>query len=247
MAVLRRVSDDTPRPIRELNPDVLDWLEAIIARLHAKDPAARFQTSAEVAHLLGRCLAYLREPKRGEPPYPVDRPKRPRKRRLAIAAVGLLALIALGAAGSDFVATVLRIRTPDGTMVIKVSDPDVKVKVDGADVVITGAGPQELRVKPGMHTVEAAKGRKIKTEIVTVERGGSRSSRSGSSRTRPLPCRVEVEILGSTRRHRPRSPRWPRLTTSSSDSVAQARPSPVPPGGSRSRRSPSPLAAIAWP
>ncbi len=174
MAVLRRVSDDTPRPIRGLNPEIPDWLEAIIARLHAKDPAGRFQTAAEVAHLLGRCLAYLREPKRGEPPYPVDRPKRPRKHRLAFAAVGLLALVALGAAGSDFVATVLRIRTPDGTMVIKVSDPDVKVKVDGEDVVITGAGPQELRVKPGMHTVESAKAGKVRTEVVTVERGGKR-------------------------------------------------------------------------
>ena len=36
VAVLRRVSDDQPRPVREINPDVPDWLEAIIARLHAK-------------------------------------------------------------------------------------------------------------------------------------------------------------------------------------------------------------------
>ncbi len=173
MAVLRRVSDDTPRPIRELNPEVPDWLEAIVMKLHAKDPSERFQTSSEVALLLGRCLAYLREPRRGTPPpYPVERPKKPGRRRLAIAAVGLLALVALGAAGSDFVATILRIRTADGTMVIKVSDPDVKVKVDGEDVVITGAGPQELRVKPGMHTVEAAKRGTVRTQVVTVERGG---------------------------------------------------------------------------
>src|SRR5205823_5315795 len=110
MAVLRRVSDDTPRPIRALNPEVPDWLEAIVMRLHAKDPAERFQTSSEVALLLGRCLAYLREPKRGTPPpYAVARPKRKSRRRMAYAAVGLLALIGLGAAGSDFVATVLRI------------------------------------------------------------------------------------------------------------------------------------------
>ncbi len=64
-------------------------------------------------------------------------------------------------------------------MVIKVSDPDVKVKVDGEDVVITGAGPQELRVKPGMHTVETAKGGKIKTEVVTVERGGKKTVEVG--------------------------------------------------------------------
>jgi serine/threonine-protein kinase len=62
VAVLRRVSDDTPRPIRELNPDMPDWLVSIIARLHAKDPAQRYQSAAEVADLLGRCLAHVQQP-----------------------------------------------------------------------------------------------------------------------------------------------------------------------------------------
>src|SRR5436190_8743580 len=29
--ILRRITDDTPRPLREINPDIPDWLEAIIA------------------------------------------------------------------------------------------------------------------------------------------------------------------------------------------------------------------------
>jgi serine/threonine-protein kinase len=62
VAVLRRVSDDEPRPVRELNAEVPAWLAAIIARLHAKDPAQRFQTAADVAHLLERCLAHLQQP-----------------------------------------------------------------------------------------------------------------------------------------------------------------------------------------
>jgi serine/threonine-protein kinase len=62
VAVLRRVSDDTPRPVRELNPDVPAWLAAIIARLHAKDPAQRYQSATEVADLLGRCLAHVQQP-----------------------------------------------------------------------------------------------------------------------------------------------------------------------------------------
>src|SRR5262249_40967530 len=53
MAVLRRVCEDTPRPLREVNPDIPDWLAALITRLHAKDPAGRFQSAAEVADLLG--------------------------------------------------------------------------------------------------------------------------------------------------------------------------------------------------
>jgi serine/threonine protein kinase len=61
MAVLTRVREDTPRPPRELNADVPAWLEALIARLHAKDPADRFQTAAEVAELLSRHLTELQQ------------------------------------------------------------------------------------------------------------------------------------------------------------------------------------------
>jgi hypothetical protein len=38
MGILKRVCDDTPRPIREINPDIPDWLAAIIEKLHAKEP-----------------------------------------------------------------------------------------------------------------------------------------------------------------------------------------------------------------
>jgi serine/threonine protein kinase len=62
LAVLRRVSDETPAPIRSLNPDVPAWLEALVARLLAKDPADRLQSAAEVASLLERYLAHLRQP-----------------------------------------------------------------------------------------------------------------------------------------------------------------------------------------
>jgi WD40 repeat protein len=62
MAVLKRICDDVPRPVREVNPEIPEWLEAVIARLHAKDPADRFQTAAEVADLLGRHLAQLQRP-----------------------------------------------------------------------------------------------------------------------------------------------------------------------------------------
>jgi serine/threonine protein kinase len=62
MAVLRRVCDEQPRPIREINSDIPEWLVAVIATLHAKEPCDRFQTAAEVAELLGGCLAHLQQP-----------------------------------------------------------------------------------------------------------------------------------------------------------------------------------------
>src|SRR5262249_61820542 len=60
LAVLKRVCEDTPRPIRELNPDIPEALVAIVNRLLAKNPEARFQTAGEVAELLSRYLAHVR-------------------------------------------------------------------------------------------------------------------------------------------------------------------------------------------
>jgi hypothetical protein len=59
LAVLRRVAEDTPRPIRETNPEVPDWLAALVEKLMAKDPADRYQSADEVAEVLGRHLAEL--------------------------------------------------------------------------------------------------------------------------------------------------------------------------------------------
>ena len=61
-AVLKRVIDASPRPIREVNNEIPDWLADIIAKLHAKKPADRFQTAKEVAELLERHLAHLQQP-----------------------------------------------------------------------------------------------------------------------------------------------------------------------------------------
>src|SRR6185503_10934622 len=36
--VLRQVTDEPPPPIRDINPDIPEWLVAVIERLHAKKP-----------------------------------------------------------------------------------------------------------------------------------------------------------------------------------------------------------------
>jgi hypothetical protein len=68
LAVLRRVSEDTPRPIREINPEIPDWLADIVARLMAKEPAERYQSAAEVEEVLGRHLAQLQHASWTAPP-----------------------------------------------------------------------------------------------------------------------------------------------------------------------------------
>ena len=59
LAVLKRVVEDTPRPIREIVPDLPDWLCSIVTCLHAKKPEDRFGSAQEVADLLARCHAEL--------------------------------------------------------------------------------------------------------------------------------------------------------------------------------------------
>lgn len=60
--VIKRVCESTPRPIRETNPTIKGWLCRFIEKLHAKDPADRFQSAAEVSDLLAEELAYLQSP-----------------------------------------------------------------------------------------------------------------------------------------------------------------------------------------
>jgi serine/threonine-protein kinase len=90
MAVWRRLCIDTPRPIRQTNAEIPDWLAEIIERLHAKEPADRFQSAEEVAELLGRHLAHLQRPT--VVPRPARLPARRRirgwPRRLSWLAVG---------------------------------------------------------------------------------------------------------------------------------------------------------------
>ena len=193
VAVLRRVCDDVPRPIREVNPDVPEQLVAIIDRLLAKDPEERFQTAQEVSDLLMGYLAHLQDPASTPPPEPLSvRPATDRKTRAAGAApvgrwprraltvaaavlLGLCVSVAVTEATgvTHLAAAILRIATGAGTLVVEVDDPQVSITIDGEDLVITGAGPQEVRLKPGQYRVQAAKGGQVvKQELVTIERGG---------------------------------------------------------------------------
>jgi WD40 repeat protein/tRNA A-37 threonylcarbamoyl transferase component Bud32 len=185
MAVLKRVCEETPRPIREINPEVSEGLVEIIARLHAKDPAERFQAAAEVAELLSQQLAHLQQPALLSVPAPL--PGGPCRLRLPLgqhrhwwlaAGAVLLLLAGLGlteATGvTSLAATVIRVLTPEGTLVVEVDDPQVKVTIESdGGLVITGAGSQEVRLKAGSYRVLAAKdGQAVKEERVTISRGG---------------------------------------------------------------------------
>jgi hypothetical protein len=90
--------------MRALNPDVPVWLEGIVRKLHAKDPAKRFGSAALVTELLEQCLAHVQQPERHPlPPVAAELgrqvaralPRQPDgRRRLVFVALTLTALCA---------------------------------------------------------------------------------------------------------------------------------------------------------
>ncbi|QDV35218.1 protein kinase domain-containing protein [Tautonia plasticadhaerens] len=111
VAVLKRVAEDTPRDIREIIPETPQWLCDIIASLHAKDPAGRFQTAREVADLLADCEAQLKASSKLEDFSRIPGRKSAssgKRKRVAAAAALLLPVIALGVTESTGVTKLFR-------------------------------------------------------------------------------------------------------------------------------------------
>ncbi len=97
--ILRRITDTDARPVREINPDIPEWLERIVSRLLAKSLDARFQSADDVTELLQRCLAHVQQPTTVELP-PECQPIATRKRLLSfrsrvVAGIGVVALLSV--------------------------------------------------------------------------------------------------------------------------------------------------------
>ena len=183
IAVIRRVCDESPRAIREINPNIPSWLADIVDRMIAKRPDDSFQDAAEVAALLGEHLAHLQDPEHVPPPASVAvnnaaKPtSQPRRLLLLLAlVVGLVTIGVTEASGftnlREYLGVILRLETEEGTLVVQIEDPNVKVSVDGNEIVVDGVGVQELRLKPGKHQWTTKRNGTSSTQWVTIERGG---------------------------------------------------------------------------
>ena len=60
--ILRRVTDDQPRPMRELNPEVPVWFDAVVMKLLTKSAADRFESVEQIAQILEECVAHVQQP-----------------------------------------------------------------------------------------------------------------------------------------------------------------------------------------
>jgi eukaryotic-like serine/threonine-protein kinase len=136
-AVLKRVADDTPRPIGDIIPEVPGWFCAIVSRLHAKNPSGRFSSARELADSLAECQ---RNPPRPRRPFPL--------RMAAAAVVVVLSVAGIGIALSSGLS---RERTqvpdsvrPDGTA----SGPSVAEPLQA----LLGGDPDRIAAEWAMST-----------------------------------------------------------------------------------------------
>jgi serine/threonine protein kinase/predicted esterase len=101
--VIHRVCNTEPRPIREINPAIDEWLVEFITKLLSKRPDDRFQTANEVAEKLTAKLAYMQNPTSIERPAldwcsPPEKKKTTVKLKQSIVALLLVATLATAAA-----------------------------------------------------------------------------------------------------------------------------------------------------
>jgi serine/threonine-protein kinase len=199
--VLRKVSEEVPVPIRTLNSEIPSWLEAIVAKLMAKNPEERYQSAGEVSALLERCLAHVQQPTTVPLPAGIAAKRNPRWAIVVPILAGLFVIAAV---------TILRLRTSNGTLEITLDDPQATVTVDGTDIVVSGMqGVKEFRLKAGDYTVHQTKdGKPEKTEVVSIKQ---------SEKT---PLRVTFE--GDARAVSKTPPPAGRLGTNSNEEIARA-------------------------
>ncbi|MBI1323098.1 protein kinase [bacterium] len=197
VGVIRQVCDQKPKPVREWNPAVPSDLSDIIARLHERNPADRPQSAAVVSAELKALKERLSRTDELAEKQVVES-SFPRRRRLLgfgprarhAATMGLFVALIMGGAEAtgvtDFHGTVVRMLIPEGTLVVEVDDPNVHVTLEGTDLVITGAGAQEIRLKPGSYQLKTSRdGKVIRQELVTVRREGKQIVRVSNE---PMPA-----------------------------------------------------------
>ena len=155
IAVLRKVSDDHPRSIRELNPEIPEWLAAIVSKLMAKDADARYHSAAEVAELLAHCLAQLQQPTTTAAVEPIA-PKAQARQGFRLAGPQLVALSAL-IAMIVVIAGWILFRSPSpASAPVEIPTPAPAPPTPPRAAALAPASPPSLLVTPGASAAPAA-------------------------------------------------------------------------------------------
>ncbi len=181
--VLHRITHDAPRAIRELNPNIPEWLERIVLKLLSKSREDRFGSAEEVSELLEGCLAHVQHPTMTTLPAVVDEatspvhPQHSGTRRF----VHYRKLIAAAFAFFLFFAGVLIVlETNKGTLTIESELDNVPIRIMQGDkiverLMVTKSG-DSVRVAAGTYVVELETkfdGMVVENNQVSLTRGAT--------------------------------------------------------------------------
>jgi serine/threonine protein kinase len=215
-AVMRRITDEIPRPIRELNADIPQWLESIVMKLLSKTRDDRFSSADKVAELLEDCLAHVQEPTTRPLPasvaelvkdsFSADTGSKPTGLSGGFRFPPIRKLITAAAfAFIAFAGTIIYLETGKGTLRIESQADDVPIRiVRGNEVVeeltVSQSG-QSVRIAAGTYEVEIGgeidgllldKGKVVlsrgENEVVRIARtSGETAQVSGTPIVAPVP------------------------------------------------------------
>jgi serine/threonine protein kinase len=170
LAVLKRVAEDTPRPIRDVIPEVPEWFCRIVEKLHTKDPTARFQSAREVTDLLADCERQLQA--HGKltdfsriPGGQLARPRRSLARRWKWAAAAVVLLLGLGGGALALFGWGSSARP--GSVTIHAYEPGLLVEIDEQDVPLPPVSGRNfthsanISLQPGLHRVSIYRDNKM--------------------------------------------------------------------------------------
>ena len=176
-AVMRRITDDVMRPIREISPAIPIWLEQIVMKLLSKQREDRFDSAEDVAELFGGCLAHLQHPTHSPLPVIVEdlSAKSNRVASWSKYIATAACVVAFALAG---ILIVLELNK--GTLRIECDLDNVPIRVvQGNETVkeftLTRSG-RSIRVAAGQYVVEIDgefTGVDLKGEVVSLRRGGT--------------------------------------------------------------------------
>ena len=96
---MRKIIDESPRPIRDINPEIPEWLEAIIAKLMSREKIDRFEHANEVHQLLEQCLGHVQQPETVPLPNKVCPPSVARRRGFNKVTLASLVIACLAVVG----------------------------------------------------------------------------------------------------------------------------------------------------
>lgn len=78
--VIRRIIETEPRDLREVSPNIPDWLVGLVGKLMEKSPASRFATAEAAAETMRQALSHVQAPAASPLPKEVRQLSRSRQR-----------------------------------------------------------------------------------------------------------------------------------------------------------------------